>query len=151
MGFKLGLNAKAYYAAANLTAVYTGTAVSWVELTIIKNVNLPLTKEQFDISTRGDGGWKASVGTLLSGDVSFDVRYDPADAGYLAMLTAALPPAGVQIAMAFMDGPIATTGSRGLVANFSMVDFPISQNITEALMTAGKVSISTFPTWFVKS
>lgn len=154
MANKFGINCKAYIGNTLLTAAYAGTGITWTEVGIIKNATLPMTREQFDTTVRETGGIKTSAGTLLTVEPTFDIRYDPSNASYLALLTAFLAApgaAGSEICMAFMDGPIATVGSRGFVSNMSVLEFPRNEDLNAVLMTAGKVGPSSFPAWYHKA
>ncbi len=147
----LGLNAKAYYSVSLLASTSAASSQTWVEMADVKNVTLGLTKDEFDISTRGDGGYKLTVGTLLAPVATFNSVWRPSDAALLALLTAFLPPAGTEIALLFMDFDKGTSGARGFAANFNVFNFPINQDLPNALMSDIVVKPSSMPQWWVKS
>jgi hypothetical protein len=68
MSIKLGMEAKLYYGAAGMTAT--------TELTNVKDVTLNLESGEADVTTRGNSGWRATVGTLKTGSVEFEMIWD---------------------------------------------------------------------------
>jgi len=77
MAIKLGMDAKLYYCAAGI-----GGTPTWSELTNVKNVTLSLQKGEADVTTRANGGWKATAATLKEGTIEFEMVWDTADAGF---------------------------------------------------------------------
>ena len=77
MAYKLGMDAVLKYGTAGTTA---NTA-----LTSVRNVTLNLEKGEADVTTRGNGGWKATVATLKDASVEFEMVWDTADAGFTAI------------------------------------------------------------------
>ena len=126
MSHVLGMNAKLY----RNTATY-GTP-TWDLVGNVRDLTLALTKDVVDVTTRGNNGWKAEVGTLKDGSVDFSMVWDTEDTDFTAMQTAFL--AGTLIDFAVMDGDITTPGSQGLRAEFDIMTFSRNENLTEALM-----------------
>jgi hypothetical protein len=125
MGVRLGLDAKIY----RNTGDYT-TPV-WVELGNVKDVTLNLEKGEADVSVRANNGWRATVGTLKDGSVEFEMVWDTGDAGFAAVKDAYF--SDTPIEMAVMDGDIAQSGSQGLRASFSVINFSRNEPLEEAL------------------
>jgi hypothetical protein len=138
MGVKLGLDAKLYFCVAGI-----GGTPTWTELTNVKNVTLNLTKGEADVTTRANGGWKATAGTLKEGTIEFEMVWDTADAGFTAIKDAYF--ANTLIGLAAMDGAVATPGSQGLWADCMITDFTREEPLEEALM----VKVTAKPTYSV--
>ena len=58
MGVKLGLHAKLYRNTGS------GGTPAWNEIPNVRDVTLNLETGEADVSTRGNGGWRANIGTL---------------------------------------------------------------------------------------
>lgn len=114
--YKLGQDCKLYYCAAGIG----GTPV-WLELGNVRQVTTNMQKGETDVTTRGNNGWKASVGTLKEASIEFEMVWDPGNAGFTAIQTAYMN--NTAIGIAAMDGPIATSGSQGLWADCSVINF----------------------------
>ncbi|MGE4157612.1 MAG: phage tail tube protein [Planctomycetota bacterium] len=136
MAIRLGMEAKLYYDPAGL-----GGVPSWTELTNVKDVTLNLETGEADVTTRGNAGWRATVGTLRDGSIEFEMVWDTADPGFTAIKDAYFNNA--KIAFAVMDGDIGTPGSQGLQADFSITNFSRNEALEEAIM----VSVTAKPTY----
>lgn len=146
MALVLGLDAKAYR--------NTGTWASavWVLVDNLKDVTINLESGDADVTTRGGGGFRQSVATLKDGSVDFQMIWDTADAQFTALQTAFFANSSVE--MAFMDGLIATTGSQGLHADFSVTNFSRSEALEEALIVDVSLKITksdNTPEWLTVS
>ncbi len=135
MAVKLGMNGKLY----RNTATYE--APTWVEVTNVKDLTLSLETGEADVTTRANGGWKASKATLKDGSVEFDMVWDTEDAGFTAVQGAFFANAALEFAV--MDGDIATAGSQGLRASFSVTKFDRKEPLEEAMT----VSVTIKPTY----
>lgn len=151
MSFKLGMECKAYFFAAPLTTAWdgTGTPPSNTEMSNIKDVTLNLETAEADVTTRANNGWRATAATLKNGSVEFEMIWDPADTGFTQIQTAWAN--SEEIGLAFMDGPIDTTGSQGLVSNFTVVNFSREEPLEEAVRVKVTVKPSSFTAWAKKA
>jgi predicted secreted protein len=144
MGARLGMEGKLY----RNTGTYDAPA--WVELSNVKDLTLNLEKGEADVTTRANGGWKATLATLKEGSLEFEMVWDPSDAGFAALKDAWFNNTPVE--MAVMDGPINQAGSQGLRATFSVLTFSRKEPLEEA-MTASVSIKPTFaahaPEWMV--
>jgi predicted secreted protein len=140
MSVKLGMDAKLYFCVAGIG----GTPV-WTELSNVKNLTLNLTKGEADVTTRANGGWKATAGTLKEGSIEFEMVWDTADAGFTAIQQAYF--GNTLIGLAVMDGAVATAGSQGLWADCMITDFSREEPLEEAMSVkvSAKPSYSTNP------
>lgn len=143
MALKLGMAAKLYFKAGGVAAVGT-----WSELTNVKDVTLSLETGEADVTTRANAGWKATVATLKEGSVEFEMVWDSADAGFTAIKNAFF--GNLAIGLAVMDGELATAGTQGLQADFSITQFSREEPLEEAIRVKvqAKVTYSaTAPQW----
>jgi len=128
------MDAKLYYKAGGL-----GAAGDWSELTNVRDNTLNLEKGEADVTTRGNNGWRATVGTLKDGSVEFEMIWDPEDDGFDAIQDAYFNDA--LIALAILDGAIET--GTGLMADFSVTNFTRNEPLEEAMT----VSVTAKPTY----
>jgi hypothetical protein len=135
MSHKLGMEGKLFRNAGTY-----GTP-DWKEMKNVKDLTLTLEKGEADLTTRGNAGWKATVGTLKEGSIEFEMVWDTEDEGFTALQNAWFGDTPVE--MAVMDGPITASGSQGLRATMSVISFSRKEPLEEA-MTA---SISIKPTY----
>jgi hypothetical protein len=133
MSIKLGMEAKLYYGAAGATAA--------TELTNVKDVTLNLESGEADVTTRGNSGWRATVGTLKTGSVEFEMIWDSDDAGFAAIKDAYFN--NEPIALAILDG----AGGEGLDADFSITNFSRKEALEEAIT----VSVTAKPTYSTRA
>ena len=133
MSIKLGMEAKLYYGASGATAS--------TELTNVKDVTLNLESGEADVTTRANAGWRATIGTLKTGSVEFEMIWDSDDAGFTAIKDAYFN--NTPIALAILD----EAGGEGLDADFSITNF--SRN--EALEEAITVSVTAKPTYSTRA
>ena len=135
MATRLGLDAKLYR--------NTGTYVSptWVEIGNVKDVTLALEKGEADVTTRLNGGWRATVGTLKDASIEFQMVWDTDDTGFAAIQAAYFDNTAIELAV--MSGLITDPESEGLRATCDVFSF--SRN--EALEEAITVDVSVKPTY----
>ncbi|HPD31731.1 MAG TPA: phage tail tube protein [Phycisphaerae bacterium] len=136
MAIKLGMEAKLYYGPAGSTAN--------TELNNVKDVTLNLETGEADVTTRGNQGWRATVATLKSGTVEFEMIWDTGNAGFTAIKNAYFN--NTSIALAILDGP----NGEGLDADFSITNFSRNEPLEEAItvsVTAKPTYSTRAPTW----
>lgn len=135
MGVKLGLDARLYR--------NTGTFASptWDEVKNVRDVTLNLETGESDVSTRGNGGWRANIATLKSASLEFEMMWDTADADFTAIRTAFLANGAIEFAV--LDGPSSQSGAQGLRATMAIMNFTRSEPLEEAI----KVSVTAKPTY----
>lgn len=133
MAIKLGMNAKAYYGPAG------AMPPSANELDNVRDVTINLEKAEADVTTRGNNGWRATVGTLKDGTVEFEMIWDTEDTGFAAIQAAYF--ADTSIALAFLDGP----GGDGLAGDFSVTNLTRNEALEEAITA----SVTVRPTYSV--
>ena len=141
MSAKTGLEAKLYFKAGGVAA-----AGDWAELSNVRDNTLNLEKGEADVTTRGNSGWRATVGTLKDGSVEFEMVWDPADAGFDAIQDAYFNDG--LIGLAILDGAKET--GTGLVADFAVTNFSRNEPLEEAMtvnVTAKPTYSDTAPVW----
>ena len=136
MGLKLGFEAKLYLCAAGI-----GGTPTWTEVKAVKDVTLNISASEADVSTRGNGGWKAVLGALKEGTVEFDMPWDTAADGFSALRDGFLNSTAVGLAV--MDGDITVAVSQGLWADCAILKFDRQEKLAEDIT----VSISAKPTY----
>ena len=106
MPAKLGLDCKLYYKTGG-----QASANAWTVLGNAKDVTLSIEGGDADVTTRANNGWKASLATLKSGNIEFEMIYDTTDAGFTAIRTAYF--ANTIIGLRVLDGLIPASGTNG--------------------------------------
>ena len=135
MSTRLGMDAKLY----RNTGDYA-TPV-WVEVSNVKDVTLNLEKGEADVTTRANGGWRATVGTLKDASIEFQMVWDTVDAGFDAIRQAFFNNTPLEFAV--MDGDITDPDSEGLRATFDIFNFTRNEALEEAIL----VDVSIKPTY----
>lgn len=133
MGIRLGMEAKLYHGAAGATAA--------TEMPNVKDVTLNLEKGEADVTTRGNQGWRATVGTLKDGSVEFEMVWDSSDSGFAAIKNAYF--ANTAIALLILDAE----DGEGLDADFSVTNFSRNEPLEEAIT----VSVTVKPTYSTRA
>lgn len=125
MATRLGLDAKLY--------MNTGSygSPTWTEVTNVKDVTLNMEKGEADVTTRANGGWRATIGTLKDASIEFQMVWDTADVGFSAVQQSFFTNAPLEFAV--MDGEIGTSGSQGLRATFDIFNFKRNEALEEAI------------------
>lgn len=145
MSALLGLNAKCYWATARATWGTVGTdgyshegaGSSVAGLTLldnIKDLSLTLNTGEADVSTRGNGGWNATLATLKNGEISFDMVYDTSDTGLLQIQKCFFTNANLPLAV--LDGVYTTVGTRGLWIDAMVTKFDKAEALADAQMVS---------------
>ena len=134
MATRLGLDAKLYRNTSS-----SGTA--WAEISNVKDVTLTLEKGEADVTTRANGGWRATVGTLKDASIEFQMVWDTDDDGFAAIQQAFFNNEPIEVAV--MSGPIDDPESEGLRATCDVLSFTRNEALEEALM----VDVSLKPTY----
>lgn len=134
MAVRLGLDAKLYR--------NTGTIGSslWVLISNVRDVTLNLETGEADVTTRGNDGWRATVGTLKDASIEFEMVWDTDDLNFGAFKNAFFN--GTPIELLVADGDITVAGSQGLRAVCRVINFTRTEAIEEAIT----VSVTAKPT-----
>lgn len=135
MATRLGMDAKLYRNSG------TYAAPTWEEIGNVKDVTLNLEKGEADVTTRANGGWRATVGTLKDASIEFQMVWDTLDADFDAIRQAFFNNTPVEFAV--MDGAITDPDSEGLRATFDIFNFTRNEALEEAIM----VDVSIKPTY----
>lgn len=142
MSAKIGLNGKLYY-----SATLMGATPVWVLVPNCRDLSLKMEIGEADVSTRASL-YKMYLAAMIDVAVEFEMVWDNADAGQVAIRTAAL--AGTPLAFAVMDNLIATSGAQGLQADMILTGFsreePLEDGMTVPISLKPAYS-STPPAW----
>jgi predicted secreted protein len=139
MAIKLGMDAKLLFKAGG-----QGGAGQWTVLNNVRDVTLSLETGEADVTTRGNSGWRATVGTLKEASVEFEMVWDTADSGFGAVKDAFFD--NEMIGLQVLDD----TAGQGLQADFSIITFSRSEALEEAItvsVTAKVTYSATPPSW----
>jgi predicted secreted protein len=130
MAARLGLKAKLF---RNTGTFATPT---WNEVKNVKDLTLTIEKAEADVTTRGNDGWRALIGTLKSASIEFQMVDDSEDDDFTAFQESFF--ADTNIEFAIMNGPmIAAPGgvaSEGLRATCQVFNFTRNEELENAIM-----------------
>ena len=147
MSFKLGMDAVLYYSDTKLDgSTTTPSTATWNEQSNVKDLTLNLETGEADATTRGNNGWRATLATLKEGSIEFEMVWDTQDTAFTAIKDAWLN--STELAMAAMDGDIATSGNQGLVSNFTVTNFSRNEPLEEAITVNVTVKPSSQTDWY---
>lgn len=125
------------WAATSSNNIYVGAAPqTMTAMNVVKNVNLELTVNEADVSTRASL-WKLTAMALQDAALELEIPWTPTDSGFQVLRQSFFGRASV--ALAILDGSAASSGSQGLWADFVVVKFPREEPLEKEMMT--KVSL----------
>lgn len=143
----LGLDAKLYYedggytpdAGAGNKADISGGVGTLVNL--VQDVTLNLEKADADVTTRGNNGFRARVGTLKDGGVEFQMLWDPSNAVFSDLFSAWY--SNTKVGFAILDEAYAAaTAGTGLIGDFDILNFTRTEALEEALVAQVSISLT---------
>jgi len=137
--FILGKDAKIYQGTAG------GELTALTEMSNVRDVKLNLEAGEADVTTRANGGWKATAATLRECSCEFDMIWKPGDTAFEAIRDAFL--AGGQLELAALDGDKATAGTQGLKGTFSITGFSRNEPLEEAITVSVTAKLTVFDEW----
>lgn len=142
--FVLGNKAKLYYSPVKLdtrpsdpTPVNTVQTVTWNEIKNVRDVTIQADAEFVDTTTREDAetGWTSEAAVIKSGQLQFQMQWNPGQAAFDAILAAYL--ARDTIALLELDGDKATNDKQGLAGNWA-----ISMSFTQPVKDVQRVDVT---------
>tara|TARA_B100001094_G_scaffold330972_1_gene397725 strand:+ start:2501 stop:2941 length:441 start_codon:yes stop_codon:yes gene_type:complete len=120
---------------------------SYTVLDNVRDLTFTLEAGEADVTTRGNSGWRAYVGTLREASLEFEMIWDTQDSGFDAVKDNFLDPSNNPIFFKALDA----TGGSGLHARFVITSFSRNEALEEAqtVSVVAKVTYDgTFsPTW----
>ena len=111
-----------------------------------RDVTLTTDTDEVDITTRSTGGFKATVATLKGSTIEFEAIWKPGDAAF-AFLKEAWEDSK-EIAIMAMDGNFDTSGSEGLIGNFTVPGFSRSEPIGDVMKVNVTLKGSSYLKWY---
>lgn len=135
MGAKLGTSAQLSY------------GVGQVLISNVRDLKLVMDKNEADVTTRANAGWKATLDGLKDATVEWEMIWDSSDTAQQAIMNAFLN--NTTLIFQVMDGPYATVGSQGLTGTFTVTKFERDEPLTEGMKVsvAIKPAYGSTPTW----
>lgn len=123
---KIGLTCKLYRNSN------TYEAPTWVEIDIVRDATLNVSKREWDASFRGGGRWAAFIATLKDASIDFEVLRQTQDTNWRALRNAWVDDTPTEFLM--MDGDRTVAGNEGIRATFMLFDFNQAQPLAEGLV-----------------
>jgi hypothetical protein len=125
MALRLGIDAKLYRNTGNYATPVLNPVDNCRDLT------LGLEKNEADVTTRGNDGWRALVGVLKEATIEFNMIADGADEDYIAFRDAFLNNTNIEVFV--MSADVDEADSEGLRATCSVLGFTRNEPLEEAL------------------
>jgi hypothetical protein len=122
----------------------TGTHATpvWAEIKRAKDVSIPLTKGEAEVSRR-ESSWEMFIGAMKSSGLSFGYQHKRGtDADRTALLASYLN--GTPIEFAVMDSDITATGAFGLRAYMEVFECPLDQPLKDGQTVAVVCKLTEF-------
>jgi hypothetical protein len=135
--FVLGMNAKIYQGAGELSAM--------TEMSNVRDVTVTMEAGEADITTRGNSGWRATAPTLRECTAEFEMVWRPGDSGFDAVKTAFLGAGTVRLAV--LTGARDAAGSEGPLGDFSITQFSRNEALEEAITVSVTAKLAAFDSW----
>ena len=135
MSRKLGMNAKLYRNNGSYDVP------DWEEIDNCRDLTLNNEKGEADVTTRGNEGFRATLGTLKDASIEFEMVWDTDDDNFTAIQEAYFENTSIEFAV--MDGDIEEDGSQGLRATMDIMSFTRNEPLEEGLT----VSVTAKPTY----
>lgn len=139
MSTQLGMNAKLLYKTGGVAG-----GGNFIEISNIRDLTLNLEKGEADVSTRGNNGWRARVGTLKDASLEFEMVWDTEDEAFEAIRDAFLD--NTIIGFQVLD----RESGQGLQADWEIMTFSRNEPLEEAItvsVTARIARSDTPPEW----
>lgn len=138
--FVLGKDARLY-----ISATAEDALGSLAVMNNVKDLTLSLEAAEADVTTRANAGWTGITPSLRTAEVTFDMVWKPADAGFVIFKDAFL--SGDSIEMAVLDGDKSVSGSQGLKASFGITGFSRSEPLPDAIIVSVTAKLTLFDEW----
>jgi hypothetical protein len=146
----ISLDAKLYYSATALDGSSNdAAAVTWVEITNVKDVSYSFSHETADGTTRGNGGLRKNIPTLKDLEVTFVLDADVSKAWWSAIRTAFANRS--PIALAVMDGDETSAGADGPAANFIISDFSRDEPLAGDVVYNVTAQVHEYYEWYTSA
>ena len=145
---KTGLDMRLYYADAVVTGSDTSdyAGANWTELGLVGDVTPNDAATEIDMTARANRGMKAYKPGHIDLSYSFDIKFNPSDAGYAKLATAYRTRA--EVCMAFLDGVSSGSGNQGWAGNFVVTNFARNEPLDDKVTVSVTVRPSTYVAWW---
>ena len=155
--YTLGRNGKLYVGetlpmAATIEAYTTALTAAVGASGIISNardVNVNLSKESLDATTRENDGWSQTAPGLKDGTIEFDMLWKPTDPNFSLLRDAWLN--DTEVFAAALDGAYDTVGSQGPAGAFVCTGFKRAEPVRDLMVASVTLKPSSLTGWYEKS
>ena len=148
--YTLGMDAKIYWDDTPLTGTLDSDidGATWTELTNLKDLTLNLERDEADVTTRANNGWKATAPTLADGSIEFVMQQKDSDTGLDAIRTAWINKA--ELAILCLDRARTTVGCQGYGGNMTVTNFSRGEPLADSITYNVTLKPSSQQQWYVK-
>lgn len=117
---------------------------TWTEMPSVHNNTLNMEANEADVTTRGNGGFKATAQGLIDATIEFDMVWSKTAAALPADITAVKSAFlnRTSLDLYILDGAVATVGSEGLRATCAVLKFSREETIDDTV----RVTVTIKPT-----
>ncbi len=133
--FRLGMKGKMFYGEAGSSGVPTA------ELPNITDVTITLDASEADVSTRDNGGFRATIAGLKECTIEFDMLYLAKDAGFKAIKEAWLKSQQIHLAA------LTSEKGEGPVGDFAITGFSRAEPLEEAIKYSVTAKLTQWEEW----
>lgn len=143
MAVVLGLAAKLY------RNTNTYASPSWAEVENIRDATITLTHGEADATTRNNNGYVASVPTLKTLEISFEMVWDTGDADFVAFRDAWINKTPIEVLA--LDGAVGTAGSNGPRATCYVFDITRGEPLADVVKATVRLKpgyATNAPSWY---
>lgn len=123
---RLGLEAVLY----RNNGTYAAPALVRVDNVVDLTVNLE--KAEANVTTRGNNGWEALLGSLKTGSIDFNIIWNTTDANFTALKNSFFSATPLPIEFFIMSADVDEADSEGLRATFDVFKFTKNEQLREA-------------------
>lgn len=122
---------------------------SWQELDTVRDVNLTLSSNEVDDTSRTTNGWRSKLAGLREWGADFEMIYDSANTGWQKVREAYF--AGTAIEVLVLDGSILVDGQQGVRGTVFVTEFSRAEPLEDVVSNSTTMVGNGTPEWVVSS
>lgn len=129
----------------------TGTQQSptWSAIDTVRDVNLTLSSNEVDDTSRTTQGWRSKLPGLREWGADFEMIYDTSNTPWAAIRDAYL--AGTAVEILALDGDINVDGKQGLRGTVFVTEFTRAEPLEDVVSNSTTFVGNGTPSWVVSS